>query len=113
MAKITKWFGKEVDSAVAKKVTGAIKEGCVAVERDAKKNCPVITTRLRGSITHEVEGPVGRVGSNVEYARRVELGFVGTDSLGRKYNQKPNPYLRKALETNRKKIEDSFKNLIK
>jgi len=113
MAEKFKWYGKSVNSAVAKAITGAIKEGCQAVEGDAKDNCPVVTTRLRGSITHEVEGPVGRVGSNVEYARRVELGFVGTDSLGRKYNQKPNPYLRKALEINRKKIEDSFKNLIK
>ena len=113
MAKVTKWYGKEVNSAVAKAITGVIEKDCVLVEGDAKKNCPVITTRLRGSITHEVEGPVGRVGSNVEYARRVELGFVGADSLGRIYNQPPNPYLRTALETNRKKIEDSFKNLIK
>jgi len=113
MAKITKWYGKEVNSAVAKVITNVIEKDCVLVEGDAKKNCPIITTRLRGSITHEVEGPVGRVGSNVIYARRVELGFVGTDSLGRKYNQAPNPYLRKALETNRKKIEDSFKNIIK
>ena len=27
------------------------------------------------------------MGNTAKYARRVELGFVGTDSLGRKYNQ--------------------------
>jgi len=113
MAEKMKWYGKEVNSAVAKRITDAIEKGCQLVEGDAKINCPIITTRLRGSITHEVEGPVGRVGSNVEYARRVELGFVGADSLGRIYNQKPNPYLRTALETNKKKILESFKNLIK
>lgn len=29
----------------------------------------------------------------VPYARRLELGFVGTDSKGRRYNQAPRPYL--------------------
>jgi hypothetical protein len=28
------------------------------------------------------------------YARRVEYGFVGTDSLGRKYNQPPRAFVR-------------------
>lgn len=107
------WYGVEVNNAVKEGAVGAIKKGCELVKTDAKRNCPIVTTRLRGSITHEIEGLVGRVGSNVEYARRVEMGFVGLDSLGRRYNQKPNPYLRKALETNRKAIENLFKNLIK
>lgn len=33
------------------------------------------------------------VGTNVVYGRRVELGFVGRDSLGRRYNQAAKPYL--------------------
>ena len=33
------------------------------------------------------------VGSDVKYARRVEHGFVGVDSLGRRYNQQGKPYL--------------------
>jgi len=37
---------------------------------------------------------IGRVGSNSHYARRLELGFVGTDSLGRNYNQLPRPHFR-------------------
>jgi transcription elongation factor len=37
--------------------------------------------------------PVVVVGTNVEYGRRIELGFVGTDSLGRKYNQAAKSYL--------------------
>jgi len=55
----------------------------------------------------------GVVGSNVEYARRLELGFVGADSLGRIYNQLPRPYLRPALHKNEKEILKSFKNIIK
>jgi len=45
---------------------------------------------------------VGRVGSNLSYARRLELGFTDTDSLGRTVNQAPRPYLRPALRRNRR-----------
>ena len=33
------------------------------------------------------------VGSDNPYARRIELGFTGYDSLGRYYDQAPRPYL--------------------
>lgn len=56
---------------------------------------------------------VGVVGTNVEYARRLEFGFVGTDSRGREINQAPRPYLRPALHKNEKKIAKMFKNIIK
>lgn len=39
-----------------------------------------------------------KIGSNVQYARRVELGFTGQDSLGRNYNQPAKPYLRPILK---------------
>lgn len=32
------------------------------------------------------------------YARRIELGFTGTDSLGRNYNQPPYPYFYKGID---------------
>jgi hypothetical protein len=38
------------------------------------------------------------VGPGVIYARRFELGFVGSDSLGRVYDQKPRPYFKPAWE---------------
>lgn len=68
----------------------------------------VLTGRLRQSIAWEVvvepKAVVGRVGTNVVYARRLELGFVGTDALGRNINQEPRPYLRPSLAENRKEI---------
>ena len=97
----------------------------------------VDTGRLRGSISinwtgsgmakGKVESPAkaedgvgqptkeltGVVGSNVVYARRMELGFVGTDSLGRKYNQGPRPYLRPALHKNEKVILKLLKEAVK
>lgn len=32
------------------------------------------------------------VGTEEPYGRRLEFGFVGTDSLGRTYNQRPRPH---------------------
>jgi len=58
---------------------------------------------LRASITHEIEGLTGRVGSNVEYSRAVELGTE---------KQSPQPYLRPALHKNEKKIIGLFKKII-
>lgn len=45
-----------------------------------------------------------RIGTNVVYAARVELGFRGKDSLGRNYNQSPKPYLVPAIEEHKQEI---------
>lgn len=70
--------------------------------RAAKRLCPVDTGRLRTSIVeelrHDGEGLLEVVGTNVEYAPRIELGYTGTDSLGRTYAQPPHPFLRPAAE---------------
>jgi hypothetical protein len=65
----------------------------------------VVTGRLRNSITVTEKGPVGATGyqatvaPTVKYARRLELGFSGSDSLGRVYNQPPYPFMGPALRT--------------
>lgn len=65
-----------------------------AVERSAKRLCPVDTGRLRASITHRIardaQGLLALVGSNVHYAIFVELGT--------RY-QRAQPYLRPALRS--------------
>jgi HK97 gp10 family phage protein len=48
------------------------------------------------------------VGTNVEYARRLELGFAGADSLGRMFNQPAQPYLRPALESEAPSVVNEF-----
>lgn len=68
----------------------------------------VLSGRLRQSISHmilrETMRVIARIGTNVIYARRLELGFVGTDSLGRNIHQGPRPYLRPALDRYLKSI---------
>lgn len=53
-----------------------------------------------GAIASRDEAEV-QIGSDLAYARREELGFVGTDSLGRRYNFTGHPYLRPALDERR------------
>lgn len=51
---------------------------------------------LRSDPIRSVSGKWGRAiypdGNAAPYARRIELGFVGADSLRRVYNQPPYPY---------------------
>lgn len=46
-----------------------------------------------------------------ERAMRLELGFVGEDSLGRHYNQPPFPHFRPAADTLEPQIEASYGRL--
>jgi hypothetical protein len=61
-----------------------------------------ITGDLRRSVTVEtaIDGTTVRAvaGSNEPQALRLELGFVGTDSLGRHYDQPPYPAWRPAYD---------------
>ena len=107
MASKVLWYGVKLVQKVNAANKKVINKACLLVVRDAKKLCPVDTGRLRSSITHEVEGTTGRVGSNVEYARVVELG--GEDPA---FNRAPQPYLRPALHKNEKKILALFKKII-
>jgi len=61
-----------------------------------------VSGALQASIGHAVEqgeeGPRAVVFAATPYARRLELGFFGTDTLGRRYTQAPRPFLRRALQ---------------
>ena len=111
-------------------VTEFLEEACMMVERDAKILCPVDDGTLRASITHEVDGKEGRVGTNVEYAPYVHqgTGIYAVNGDGRKdrwkyqdaegnwhstIGQQPNPFLEKALTMNKKEINKLLKEKIK
>lgn len=121
------WKGiKEFEAAItaivsaAEKATGdAVAEAAHLVEAKAKSNASgrpgpnVVTGTLRRSIY--VEGPksVGmgysaKVGPSVIYARRIELGYQGTDSLGRHYDQPAYPFLKPGLDAARDEISSIF-----
>jgi len=71
-------------------------KSALLVERDAKRNCPVKTGRLKRSISHIIEKDKAIVGTNVEYAKYVE---GGTRRMAAR------PFLRKALFDNIHKLK--------
>lgn len=50
-----------------------------------------------GGVERKGNTIIGFVSAGTKYARRLELGFVGTDSRGRRVSQGPRPYLRPSL----------------
>lgn len=125
-----------VGPIVATELRTAMTRSVLQVERDAKAVAPVYTGTLRRSITHEVTaaagGVVGKVGTNVPYAKIVEEGrtpgamppagpiLAWMSSKGipaeflfvvrRAINSRkvPRPYLKPALEKNRAAISREF-----
>ena len=109
--------------------TQPLNQACIAVENLAKQKCPVDKGDLRNSITHEVNGNVGVVGSNKEYAPYVEFGtgLFAVEGNGRQdrwcyqdaegnwhstIGQHPQPYLQPALLESPQKIEEIFMRFI-
>lgn len=59
---------------------------------------PVRTGRYRASWHIERDGNRRVVTTAEPYGRRLELGFYGTDALGREYHQAPQPHVTPAAD---------------
>ena len=107
-------------------IADALGKCCALVERTAKELAPKDNGELRRSITSKVEGNVGIVFTNLEYAPYVEYGtglFAETegrkdvpwcyeDEEGERHStsgQKPQPFMRPALDQNRANIKKLLK----
>jgi len=96
----------ELDAASKRAIARAAAE----VEKAAKENASgapgpdVVTGTLRRGVQHTPVHRVGlfgwqsEVGPTVIYSRRIDLGFKGTDSLGRIYSQEAKPFFTPAWE---------------
>lgn len=93
----------EVKRAIHSALVTAISKAAVHVQGEAKMRVPVRTGNLKGSITQEVDGLTGTVGTNVEYAPFVEYGTV---------RQSPQPYLFPALDENKDNIRQMIREEI-
>ena len=99
---------------------------CSVVEKSAKQKAPKDTGALRRSITSKVEGNQGIIFTPLEYAPYVEYGTgLFAESGGRKdvpwnyqddegkwhstSGQKPQPFMRPALEENKQLIKQILK----
>lgn len=88
----------------------ALEAGSLIITNSAKSKVRVRTHDLQRSIHFQPTEDsrtltVVVVGPTVPYGRRIELGFSGIDRKGRKYNQRPYPYLRPAYYENKDLVE--------
>jgi hypothetical protein len=51
---------------------------------------------------------MSQTGPTLVYSRRVELGFTGTDSLGRQYAQPPFPYMQPGFEKSAGELRELY-----
>lgn len=115
---------KRIEAAQAGLKFGA-SEGAFIIEQGAKERVPVDTGYLRDSINtvhavNEAQKQIFEVAPGVAagnpygfdpaYARRIEFGFMGTDSLGRTYHQPAQPYMRTAYESLKDEVASAIKN---
>jgi hypothetical protein len=97
-----------VEAAAKRNFSGAHKRNQPHVGGD-KPN--IVSGMLRRSIGHEPITKTGfasfstKLGPRTVYGRRVELGFCGEDSRGRKYQQRPYKYFEPAVKGSRGALE--------
>lgn len=91
----------QVLSELKNAIEKSLEESGLVVESAAKQLCPVDTSRLVNSITHQKSGDkTEQVGTNVEYGKYVELG---TSKMGAK------PYLKPGAQNSESAIVDIFR----
>lgn len=86
----------------------AIERALEAIGLQAEGNvamlAPVDTGRLRGSITHEVDGDTAYIGTNVEYAPYVEYGTSKT---------KAHPFLKPGIQDHMSEYQSLAESYLK
>ncbi len=99
-----------MDARASLACRNTVRDGAQMIQRQARMNATgrpgprVRTGTLRRSITikypHRGGGGLyeAQIGPTAIYSRRIELGFDGTDSIGRTYHQPPYPYFRPAFQ---------------
>lgn len=83
---------------------GAIQTGDKAAASDSIADVALVCTGIKA-------GDVFYMTNNASYARRIEYGFVGQDSLGRHYNQPPRYFVRDTVAKYREIVTMSAQDL--
>lgn len=92
----------------------AVKAGILPIQNEAI----VLVAKDTGTLARSIHSAITKhshlyaecvTGTDVEYAARIEFGFMQADSLGRHYNQPAQPYMRPAFDTKKKEAENDTK----
>ena len=103
-AKVTRSKKAEYQRKMSRIQELFLEEAGALVAGEAKTRTPVNTGRLRNSIEYRVTEDDAIIGTNVEYAPYVEYGTS---------RMRAQPYLRPALDENRRRINELLKDNIR
>lgn len=105
-----------IKRAVEHQVTKALHKGGLILKGEIYERTPINKDpkaksrgQLRQATAMKVRGKEAIVSNATIYARRVEYGFEGTDSLGRTYHQAPKPYMSRGAKAARPKVERAMR----
>lgn len=71
-----------------------------------KAESPVESGELRDSISFDDE----QISIEAPYAARIQFGFFDVDSLGRSYNQPPNPFVTRGINRGFERANEALTN---
>jgi hypothetical protein len=116
---------KYLINAAREGLRAGVSEAGLMFETEAKTQVAVSTGRLRDAIHTEpvIDEPERQqvvvtpaveadnpYGFDPPYARRIEYGFIGADSLGRIYHQAAQPYMRPAYDSRKDEASGAIKD---
>lgn len=108
MADKIDWKFTDYSEALQDDFQKQMRKALVAVglqgEKHAKELCPVVTGRLKNSISNRVQEPAAYIGTNVIYAPFVELGTS---------RRKKKPYLKPAIQNYSEEYKEIFRRYFK
>lgn len=103
----------QLTAQLRRRVGEEVAAAAVECQSNAKVLVPKDTGTLARSLHAEKESALAWVvGTNLEYAARIEFGFMDADALGRVYHQSAQPYLTPAAETARQRFIDALNRVI-
>ena len=128
---VSKNISKLIEQQLPEVIRQALEDSCNLVEAQAKVNAPVRDGQLVQSIKHQVDGNIGTVYSDVEYAPYQEVGTGIFASMGNGRTQVPWRYkdakgewhttygtiathfMQDAMDQSQQRIKDTFKQYFK
>ncbi len=109
LEKVEIFLATELSSGI-QKLGSSVQQSAVSNTWSAFMNP---TGELANSLLLTSNGPLSlSLGSDLPYERRLELGFSGTDSMGRTYDEKAEPYLSPAVDSNIDTAEKDMENSV-
>lgn len=96
---------------------GALVQTRVQANASGRPGPRAPTGQYRGSINTSYQGSnafeaVATIGTNAVQGRRLELGFVGTDSIGRRFSQAPLPHFGPAIDKYAQEYVDAIEKAV-